>query len=180
MKNQDLYQVLEGLEGAKKKKVNDYVFNITVSRNIRLIKAHLEDLESIKADPASYTEFLEEARKLAKSHAKKNDKGQPMMMQVQGGSQYVFDDNAKFEEAYNKLMTSYQDAIDEREAGILAFNKALKAEVDINIFKLSAKLIEKYFANDGEVIENLFDIIEDDLEREIPPMKVVKDVKKKK
>ena len=155
----------------KEKKVSDYKTNITVSRNIRVIKAHLKDLESMKDDPESYKAFEKAAAELAKNHAKKDKEGRPIMVPTQQGSRYDFEDEEAFAEAYSLLMTEHQDAIDEREQGYKNYAEALKAEADVVIHSIKEDVVKKYLSSEGAIIDNIYDIIEWEEEEEKPVKK---------
>ena len=77
-------------------------------------------------------EFEQKRIELAKSMAKKDEKGEP----VSEGNHYVFEDDKAFGEAFSKLREEYKEASEAHEERVKAYLEILKEESDIKLHEV--------------------------------------------
>lgn len=111
-------------------------FTYAVARNIAALKSEIESLEKATVASLEYQEFDKLRVELVEKHAKKNDKGKPIIE----GNTYVLEDEKAFNKAFDKLRDSHKKVVDAREKQIQDYNKLLDEEVtldNLHRFKLA-------------------------------------------
>src|SRR3990167_3118759 len=89
-------------------------FTYAVARNIAALKSEIESLEKATVASLEYQEFDKLRVELVEKHAKKNDKGKPIIE----GNTYVLEDEKAFNKAFDKLRDSHKKVVDAREKQI--------------------------------------------------------------
>jgi hypothetical protein len=146
-------------------------FAYGLAKNKRLFKDEIGAINEARVPPESFQEFEKKRITVCRKLADKDDKGQPITIDVLGSngeilsSRFQTTENAiKLDEEINALREEYTDAInefDEREEEIL---KLLEEEVEFDIFKIAfSQFPDKMSADHMEV---LLDFVDDDSEQE--------------
>lgn len=135
MKNKELielYNSLSGITGLK-----GVQFNYAVSRNISKIKPEIESLQKSVDQSEEYKKFDLERIELVKKLAKKDEKGEPILM----GNSYDVEDIAEFTKEFDILKSLNKDVIDIREKQLEEFNTLLEQENPIELYKIKLNSI---------------------------------------
>lgn len=133
-------------------------FNYAIARNIAKIQSDVEAFQkTIEASP-EYTEYDTKRIALAKEHARKDDKGEPVTETKNNVSIYVIDDMIAFNAALDALQKDHKKAIDERDAQIKEANEFLKKDSDIILYKIPLTSVPEEITT--EQMNSILDIIE--------------------
>lgn len=108
-------------------------FAHAVAKNLNLLKTEVQALETARKASDEYTVFEKERIELAKKHAKKDDKGKPVIV----GQNFEIEDMESFESELATLKEKHKEAIEKREAQLKDFEDLLQKEVEINLHKIS-------------------------------------------
>ena len=143
MKNEELYVMREGLNAVPEKvtyqdekKKGIINFKFAVSKNKRLLKDHLTDLEAAIEATEKFKEYREKEQKLSKKHCRRDKDGKNVIIPVIEGSvrgeQFDIigydDPGSEYSVQFKKLEKEYQKEIDERKVQMEKFNEHLKEE----------------------------------------------------
>lgn len=123
-------------------------FAYALLKNKNKIKKKLEEIYSRYQVSEDFKIYDEQRIKLAEKHAKKDDKGEPIV----NGEKYDIENKEEFEKELNELKEKHKDAIEEREKQIEDYEKELDEESDIEIHKIR-KLPEGMSAREIESAE---------------------------
>ena len=118
----------------KKKTIVNFKF--AISKNKRIIKEHLIDLESAIETTAEYKKYREKEQKLSKEYCRKDKDGKNVMLPIIEGRRVTeqfdivgFDDpGSEYSKKFKKLEEEYKKDVDERKDQMEKFNEALKEE----------------------------------------------------
>ena len=92
----------------------------------------------------SWEEFSKEKAALQKQHAKKDENGQPLVINFANGtSQYIFEDEEAFNKEYKELEEKHQAAVDARNEQIKRVNEKLESEVKVKLPTIAKKDLPK-------------------------------------
>jgi len=124
----NLYQnlnVLGNLSGVK--------FSYAVAKNANLLKAEVEALEtSVKPLPA-FEAYDTERVELARSHAKKDDQGNPTIV----GNQFIIEDQKAFDKDLEELKSKHKEALEIRQTQLDEYAKLLKEPSEVVLHKIT-------------------------------------------
>lgn len=135
MKNKEIValhnnlKALKGLKGVK--------FNYAIARNISKLSTEIECLEKSKEQTDLYKEFEKERVELAKSFAKKNEKGVEIIVE----KNYIILDQEAFDKSFEELKEKHKEAVAEREAQLKEYIELLDKESTFIPFKIKVELI---------------------------------------
>lgn len=132
MKNQELLSLYENLHQLNLKGVK---FSFAVSKNIALLKPEIEALQKAVEQSEDFKKFEQERIELAKKHAKKDEKGEPVLK----NNNYQLEDEDAFKVEFESLKEKNKEVIEAREAQTKEFNELLEKENDIKFHKISIK-----------------------------------------
>ncbi len=157
MKNKDLFELfnslssLVGLEGVK--------FNYGVARNINILKPEVMSLQEALKTSEEFNKFDNERVELAKKYAKKDETGKPVLVTVDKNTQYVIEDQKKFDKELEELKETHKVAFEAREKQLKDFEVLLDTENPIKLFKI--KLSDVPEAIKTEQLNGIYNLIEE-------------------
>lgn len=135
MKNNRLSSFLEEL-----KKINlTGKAGYAVAKNRKLIEAELEALQETVKATKSFEKYENERVELAKKHAKKDEKGEPVVSKphpLTGQTSFVIEKQEQFDKEYEKLKETHKEALEEREKQINDYNAFLQEDIKIELHKI--------------------------------------------
>lgn len=108
-------------------------FAYSILKNRKLVDAYLNKLKEKIAPSAAYNAYDKERMELAQSMAKKDEKGNPMVVRSNGGSEYDIEDKKSFEKSIKELQKKHKTAISARKKQVDAFNKLFDAPSTIKL-----------------------------------------------
>ena len=123
--------------------INNFLFTVSdlpgvkfayaISKNKGKLKAEMKALNDMQQQPEDFIEYEKELAKLAKKHARRDEKGNIIQQQTEDGSiGYVIeDDDVVFNAAKGKLDKEYKKAIDEFQELKKKMNEILAEEVEL-------------------------------------------------
>lgn len=130
----ELYQTLNGfgnLTGSR--------FAYAVAKNLNHLKSEIQALEAA-VKPLPGFEAYDTARvELAKSHAQKDEKGEPIVK----GNQFVIEDLDAFNKALEELKAEHKETLDIRQTQIDEYIKLLKEDAAITLHKVKLEDVPK-------------------------------------
>lgn len=116
--------LLKGLSGVK--------FAYAIARNIDKLQAEMKALDTAKEPSEAFETYNTERENLAKKHAVKDDKGQPVI----SGNEYVIEDNDAFNKEIKALQKEHAEAIEAYEKQLEDYNKLLQTESEVELYKI--------------------------------------------
>jgi hypothetical protein len=130
MKNKEVFNLLQSLNSIKGLK--GVRFNYAVAKNISKLESETESMKkSIEVSP-EFKAYDDARIELAKSHAKKDEKGSPIIE----NNQFILEDKEKFTKEFDELKEKNKEVISAREEQIKDFESLLEEESDIETFKI--------------------------------------------
>lgn len=124
-------KAVENLTGAK--------FCYAITKNIAMIQSEVQTLKTIVKYSEKFTEYDGKRAELAKSMAKKDEKGEPTVQVVNGQATYVLIDQKEFDKKLEVLKSQYKEAITEQEAKFKDLQKLLEEESDLKFHTIDQK-----------------------------------------
>lgn len=116
--------ILKGLSGAK--------FAYAIARNTDKLQSEMKALDTAKEQSEAFKTYNTERENLAKKHAVKDDKGQPVVKD----NQYVIEDNDAFNKEIKTLQKQHATAIEAYEKQLEDYNKLLETESEVELYKI--------------------------------------------
>lgn len=129
MTNKDKIRLYNSLSSLNVKGVK---FNYAVAKNISILEKDIEAFKKVLEPKESYTTYDKERAELAIKHSKKDKDGNPEVKD----KNYVIEDEAKFEKAFNTLKETHKEAIAEREAQVEEYNKLLDEDSSVELYMI--------------------------------------------
>jgi hypothetical protein len=152
MKNNELYQLAQGLNAVKDLKGVQFAY--AVLKNKKIVKDELDILsEAIKASP-EFEEFDKKRVDIVKKFAEKDESGEAKVI-----NQFVVTDNSALDAAITPLKEEYKKVIEKREKQIEEFNTLLESESTVVAFKIDQASIPNDIS--VEQLENIRWIVEE-------------------
>lgn len=139
---------LSNLSGAK--------IGYVIARNRIILEKEVLAIEKMAAFSDGYMEFEVKRLELAKKMAKKDGNGQDIVI----NDQFVMEDQAAFDKAFEKLKNDNKEVVKAREDQVKYYNQALKDEIEIDFFKI--KLADIPDAVTAEQMQILWPFIADE------------------
>jgi hypothetical protein len=152
MKNNDILNLYDGLSKINLKGVK---FSYGVAKNIALLKTEVESLSKAQESSKEFVEYDNARIELAKKHAKKDDKGEPVVEK----NSYVIENQEAFDKEFETLKKTHKKALDERENQIKDFNDLLEKETDIQFHKIKLEDVPEDIST--EQMTTIYDLIEE-------------------
>ena len=152
IKNEELYRLREGL-AALKNVSGKLDFLYAIVRNKRIVEDEIKTIEEMFAPDEKYKEFMTKQRELVLKYCKRDENGQPVTQQINGGlMRYAFEPEnmEKYNAEVEKLAEEYQDAIKGAEEKEQKRVEMMQQTVRINLWK-----IDKEALPDGLTAGNL-------------------------
>lgn len=136
MKNIKLPEFLEDL-----KKINlTGKVAYAIAKNRKLVENELEILQETLKESESFKKYQEERIELAKSHAKKDEKGNPVTETIlQGGNpvnSFVIEDQKAWEQEFEALKEKHKEALNQRTEQENAFNLLMEEDSKLEFHKI--------------------------------------------
>jgi len=152
MKKEEVFNLYQSLDKVGHLKGVDFVYAVAKNKQI-LQKEWFSLNEAIKGSD-DFIEHEQERIKLCEKYAKKDERGQSIKI----NNKYIFDDFTSFEKEYGGLREKDKKIIEEREKQLKDFDKILKQEVSVKLFKINKKYIPKEIT--GDELSSIFKIIQ--------------------
>lgn len=131
MTNKKLIEVYNGLVGLTNLK--GVKFNYAVAKNINILEKEVEILKATTKETEEFKKYDAERIELCKKHAKKDEKGEAMLL----GGKYDIEDMEAFTVEFDALKETHKAALDERKAQLEGFDALLEAEnTSVSLFKI--------------------------------------------
>lgn len=115
---------LKGLSGAK--------FAYAIARNTDKLQSEMKAIGTAKEPSEAFKTYNTERENLAKKHAVKDDKGQPVI----SGNEYVVEDNDAFNKEIKALQKQHAKVIEAYEKQLEDYNKLLETESEVELYKI--------------------------------------------
>lgn len=159
VKRKELYLMAEGLAmvsqaGSK--------FTYCISKTKESINNELIHMDKWKEPKGDYKKFIDEINELRKKHAKKDRRGQPVMIPrvIRGKTQFFYDipdqdnEDGPFLKDVIKVEKKYDAAINEQAEKVKEFNeKFLEEEIEIDVWMVKFNEIpEKITQEEMDVV----------------------------
>lgn len=112
-------------------------FAYAVSKNLGLLKPEIVALDKSLEPSPEFTKYDELRVELAKKHAKKDDKGNPIIE----NARYVLENEEEFNKEWEALKVEHKPALDGRQAQLDEYDKLLETECDINLHKVKLEFV---------------------------------------
>ena len=98
----------------------------------------MEALKKALEASDEFQKYDEERVELAKSHAKKNDKGEPETTKnAQGQETFVLEDQEAFDKAFEALKEEHKATLEARQKQVDEQNELLKTESTVTLYKVA-------------------------------------------
>ena len=155
--NINLYSALSdkklgSLQGAK--------FAYAISRNLSLLQPEIDALKKALEASDEFQKYDEARVELAKSHAKKNDKGEPETTKnAQGQETFVLENQEAFDKAFEALKEEHKATLEARQKQVDEQNELLKTESTVTLYKVS--LADVPNAITADQMKAISEIVED-------------------
>lgn len=107
-------------------------FSYGVARNIQKLKQEVDAFQLVSKPSEEYSVFDNERIELAKSHSKKDDKGEPVVV----GNEFQIEDEKKFNKELDALRKKHKSAIEAREKQIEEVTALLEEESTVELHKI--------------------------------------------
>lgn len=157
--NINLFNVLSDkklgqLSGAK--------FAYAVAKNLGLLQPEIDALKKALEASDEFQKYDEARVELAKSHAKKNDKGEPETTKnAQGQETFVLEDQEAFDKAFEALKEEHKATLEARQKQVDEQNELLKTESTVTLYKVA--LADVPNAITADQMKGLAEIITDEV-----------------
>lgn len=117
---------LSGVSGAK--------FAYGIARNLKLLEPIVKEITSVYPQPSEeYIKYDTARADLAKKYAKVDDKGNPIIIKVDGHDEYDMADNESFNKEFEALKEQNAEVIKVRGGELEAYKKYRDGEIDVDI-----------------------------------------------
>lgn len=124
----------------KIKELEDKALSFYIVRNLAFIEDEIKSITTLQNSvkpTAEFNEFEGKRILLAKSMAKKDSEGNPVII----NNVFIFNDNAEWLEKFNALTTEYKDVIVEHDKVINEYNQLMNEEIEVEFKKIPFKLL---------------------------------------
>lgn len=142
-------------------------FGYVITRNFDLLKPEYLALMKALEPLEEFVKYDGIRVELAKSHSKKDDKGEPEKKQKlnpQGkviSEEFILEDREAFEVAFEALKEEHKAVLDAREAQVKEQNELLKTESTITLHKVALADVPNNIT--AEQMKSIADIITDEV-----------------
>jgi len=152
MKNHELLRLQEGINNVSN--IKGVKFAYALMKNKKLIDAEIKCLQKGIEPAKEYQEFNQKRIDLCKSHATKDDKNEPVIID----KNYVIGNQENFTIKVNALIAEYKNAIDTYEQQLKEYENLLNenTELDSQFYKMTIDYLpEDISAKELELIAEL-------------------------
>ena len=148
-------------------------FIYALNKNKKTLVNITESVETtLKTIPEEINAYNKDRMELAKFHAKKDKDGKPITENVNGQTNYVVENMAKFDEAFKKLQISHKVAVAMIETRSKEIDDLLKTEAEIDIHSIDINSFpEKLPAHVASILIQY--LVSEDIEK-IKPIEIKK------
>ena len=153
MTNNDLQKLFVGLHKAKELKGVKFAY--AVVKNIRLIDREIDILKKIAEPSDQYKEYDKQRTDLCEVQAKKDDKGEPIIV----NNNYVISDLVSFNKEMLALQDTHKDAINSHAHKLKELEAIMKEDANINLYTISIDSIPEDIT--GEILMDIDAIIKE-------------------
>ena len=158
MKRKELYALNQAFGTVKFLK--GVKFSYAIAKNKRKIEADIELLREAIKPSDRMKEFDEKRIELAKTHSKKDGRGEPQKITTLAGQEeFVIEDMDAFTKEVEALKELYKDAVEEQDAKIAEANKMMEEEISIELEKIGQEDIPEDIM--AEQLDSIFLMIKD-------------------
>lgn len=120
------------------------IFSYGVNKNMSILKLEIEVLQKAITPSKEFNEYDEKRVEIVKEYAKKDEKGEFVLVEVNGRKSYDVD--GREEEVENEikpLKEEYKEAIEAQEKQIADYNALLETESDVKLHKVKLEDVPK-------------------------------------
>lgn len=107
-------------------------FAYGVSKNINLLKVEVDALDKAFAPSEEYKKFDEERMVIVKKFAKKDEKGEPIVV----NNNYEMEDQEAFDVEFNALKANNQEVWDSRVKQLKEYGQLLESDSEVVLYKI--------------------------------------------
>lgn len=144
MKNNEVESTLMGLNVVVNLK--GFKLAYAVSKNKECLSNEKLHFDDVLKESKEFEEYEKTRIELCKKMAKKDENGKPVMLKtIQGNftkTEYVFEDKISFDKKFEGLRKKNQKTVDARDAQIDDYNKNMKEESKVEVYKIPMSHIE--------------------------------------
>lgn len=134
----DDINLLNALSDKKLGQLPGAKFAYSVAKNIGLLQPEFEALKKALEASDEFQKYDEARVELAKSHSKKNDKGEPeKTLNTQGVESFVIEDQSAFDKAFEALKEEHKATLEVRQKQVEEQNELLKTESTVTLYKVA-------------------------------------------
>lgn len=148
-------QILNLYKSLKSLKLPGAKFAYAVARNINILDPYVKSLQNAIAMSEDYTNFEKDRWELVKKYAKRDEKKKIVMLDAENVD---IDDVKTFDKEVAKLQKEYKKVIADRKTQHKDFEKLLKEEVSVELYKVAHKDIPDAITSDQ--MSAIFEIID--------------------
>jgi hypothetical protein len=108
-------------------------FSYAVAKNISILEKEVEVLRTTTKESDDFKQYEKERIELCKKLSKKDEKGNPTLV----NGQYIMENKETFDAEFKTLGEVYKLELDNRKAQLENFEKLLKVESTVELFKIN-------------------------------------------
>ncbi len=135
--NQDLYTMRDSIEAFLRSDVQvAFPFSYALSKNLRLIKREITDLEAPVQPGEKFRDFEKRREELAENHSKKDPKtGKPVVI----NDQYQLNDYNAFDKDFRELKDEFKEILEAQEEKKRQYDEMMKKDATVEFFHIPSK-----------------------------------------
>jgi hypothetical protein len=153
MKNNELQQLLIGLNRAKQLKGVKFAY--AISKNITILEREIKALNKLSEPSPEFMEYDKKRLSVCSEFADKDKNGNPVIQQ----GNFLISERSKFDKAMAKLKKEHKEAYDNHAKKLEEFDELMEEEANIELFKVSLEVVPDDI--NGEVLHSIMPIIND-------------------
>lgn len=131
MKRSELFDLYNKLQGLRYHSDNKK-FSYALIKNIKSIESDINELNEIIKPNEDFLQFEQERISVCKSHAIKDENGEPIL----NGDEFQIENMEQFNADLEPMKVKYQDVLSKRQKQIEEYNTLLDEEIQEDLIKI--------------------------------------------
>lgn len=131
MKRSELFDLYNKLQGLRYHSDNKK-FSYALIKNIKSIESDINELNQIIKPNEDFLQFEKERISVCRSHAIKDENGEPIL----NGDEFQIENMEQFNADLEPMKVKYQDVLSERQKQIEEYNSLLDEEIQEDLIKV--------------------------------------------